>query len=260
MKRVWAVGIPMALFLGMHAASLARAQERQVYTDQEPQVIRQTFEQVLSSREYRSLRRPQKDESADNELPAWLQWLEDFFDWLFEDREDSTGTIGSIPALNVLVYALVCLAAAVVLFLLIRSILAYVRQQADEQQVRRWGSEELAPAVPPAELPPEEYELRALQLAQQGNLRGAVRQLLLGGMSWVERAGAIRFRRGLTNRDYLRAVWQRTVQKEALSAIVQLFELVYFGRRPATADRFQTCLQAYRGAFREPKAQPPLAS
>jgi hypothetical protein len=68
-------------------------------------------------------------------------------------------------------------------------------------------------------------------------------------MSWTERAGLIRYRQGLTNRDYLRAVRRRPPSREALAAIVGSFEQLYFGRRRATADGFSACLARYREGF-----------
>ncbi|MFM7055580.1 MAG: hypothetical protein ACKO2P_01520 [Planctomycetota bacterium] len=60
--------------------------------------------------------------------------------------------------------------------------------------------------APPGELPAATYEGRARRYAADGNYRMAIRELLLGSMSWIERAGLIRYRRGLTNRDYVRCV------------------------------------------------------
>jgi hypothetical protein len=76
-----------------------------------------------------------------------------------------------------------------------------------------------------------------------------MRELLLGAMSAIERKGAIRFRRGLTNRDYLYAV--RGGSREAFGIIASAFEYVYFGRREATSDAFRDSCRAYQKSFRE---------
>ncbi|MGV2334246.1 MAG UNVERIFIED_CONTAM: hypothetical protein LVR18_09045 [Planctomycetaceae bacterium] len=52
-------------------------------------------------------------------------------------------------------------------------------------------------------------------------------------MSWTERAGLIRYRKGLTNRDYIRCVWRRQMQRDAMLATATHFELICFGRRHA---------------------------
>ena len=105
--------------------------------------------------------------------------------------------------------------------------------------------------VPPGELAASTYETRAVHLASSGNYRAAIRELLLGSMSWIERAGMIRYRRGLTNRDYVRAVWRRQDKREAYLATAVNFEYVFFGRRLPTAEMFDSCLTSFRGAFRE---------
>ena len=110
------------------------------------------------------------------------------------------------------------------------------------------------PQSPPGELPADAYLQRAQELAAAGDFRQAIRQLLLGGMSWIERAGLIRFRQGLTNYDYLRVLLQQHRAREGFSAIVRQFEEIYFGRREATAERFQTSLQGYRSGFQEDEA------
>lgn len=110
--------------------------------------------------------------------------------------------------------------------------------------------------TPPGEIPADEYMHRAMQLANQGDHRRALRQLVLGGMSWIERAGLIRFRKGLTNRDYVRAVYRRAEQRKRFQGIVLNFEKVYFGRRTADEEQFEQCLERYRHAFgEEPNAE-----
>lgn len=106
-------------------------------------------------------------------------------------------------------------------------------------------------AVPPGELAASTYESRAIQMARDGNYRLAVRELLIGGMSWIERAGLIRFRRGLTNRDYVRAVWRQPERREAYEQTAREFERIYFGRRDATRDSFENCLRLFQESFRE---------
>ena len=97
----------------------------------------------------------------------------------------------------------------------------------------------------------EVYESRALRLAAGGDYRAAIRELLLGSMSWLERSALIRFRRGLTNRDYYRSIWRRPEKRQAWIATASQFELVYFGRRQPTQEMFETCLIEFQGAFRE---------
>jgi hypothetical protein len=71
-------------------------------------------------------------------------------------------------------------------------------------------------------------------------------------MSSTERSGLIRFRRGLTHRDYLRALRGRTEPHQALRTIVSVYEPIGFGRRPAHYDHYRTSLDGYQSGFRNP--------
>lgn len=109
-------------------------------------------------------------------------------------------------------------------------------------------------SAPPGELAVSTYESRAISMAASGDYRLAIRELLIGSMSWVERAGLIRFRKGLTNRDYIRAVLRQEEQRTAYGRTALEFERVYFGRRVATAEMFDRCLESFQGSFREEEA------
>ena len=69
-------------------------------------------------------------------------------------------------------------------------------------------------------------------------------------MSHIERAGWIRFRRGLTYRDYLRATRDHAQAHEALRDIVGTYEPLGFGRRPASGEHFTKSLERYEEGFR----------
>jgi hypothetical protein len=106
-----------------------------------------------------------------------------------------------------------------------------------------------AGAPPPGEQPPDEYLRQASAQARAGRHREAIRFLLLGAMSAIERRGLIRPRKGLTNGDYLRAVGREPPLRGPLEGIVRAFDEIHFGRRPATAERFEECLRSYRAGF-----------
>ena len=96
----------------------------------------------------------------------------------------------------------------------------------------------LEPAQAPGDLPADIYVAHAKLLAEQGNYREAVVQLLLGAMSRVERAGWVRFRRGMTVRDYLRAIRQHRPAYQGFRDIVRVCEPLCFGRRVPTQAAF----------------------
>ncbi|MCA9063518.1 MAG: DUF4129 domain-containing protein [Planctomycetaceae bacterium] len=147
--------------------------------------------------------------------------------------------------------------ALVIAFLIAMAVAAFRRSERRQvaRAVRGVGIDDLDEQDgPPGEQAALTYEHRALQLAAEGNYRKAIRELLLGSMSWIERSGAIRFRQGLTNRDYVRAVWRQRPVRDAFGRIALNFERVYFGRRTATEEMFQQTLVSFQGAFRETEA------
>lgn len=108
---------------------------------------------------------------------------------------------------------------------------------------------ELEPEHPPGELPSDVYVARAQELAGRGEYRAAVAQLMLGAMSHVERHGFIRYRKGLTQRDYLRAVRGRAPMSDSYKQMLRIYEPLGFGRREATRDHFDKSLNNYTAGF-----------
>lgn len=153
-------------------------------------------------------------------------------------------------------------AVAIVVVLIVAGIVIWVvarivkRHQQDPERggIPSIGEAPLNVTVPPGEIAASTYESRARQYAEQKNFAAAIRELLLGSMSWIERAGLIRFRKGLTNRDYVRAVWRQEDRRAAYLVTGTEFELVFFGRRMATSEMFRRCLTAFQGAFSEEAA------
>ena len=247
--------------------------------------IDQVGEKVMNSNEFRSVRRTVLEKLPETDvdkgfLGSALRWMGDrigdvfgaignFFRWLF------SGFSGPRPArapvqpqagswdwnfglgglANVFVIAVI-----VVIVMVLIVIAAMIVKSIDAKKRNRNGllsdSEDMLSDVttPPGELAASTYESRAIQFASTGNYRAAIRELLLGSMSWIERAGLIRYRKGLTNRDYVRSVWRRTDKREGYLTTAIQFELVYFGRRNPTAEMFALCLTSFQGAFHEEEA------
>ena len=246
-------------------------------------------EQVMNGNEFRSVRRTVLEKLPANDvdkgfLGGALEWVGhkigqlfgaiwDFFRWLFSGFGGS-GSAAAPPAtpassasgdfnwdfgLGSLANAFVIAVIAVIVLLLI-VIAAMIVKSIDAKRRDRQGllsdSDEILSDVttPPGELAASTYESRAMQFASSGSYRAAIRELLLGSMSWIERAGLIRYRKGLTNRDYLRSVWRREDKREGYLTTASQFEYVYFGRRTPTAEMFEMCLASFQGAFREEEA------
>ena len=231
---------------------------------------------------------PTSDSASDKGFVAsalrWLgeqmssigQRIGDFFQWMFgdlfkrdprgkPDAADAESWWNSVVELTAELFRLMAslgsqtlvVSVLLVVLIFVTLVVARVIRKRDRQQVFAMvNAGELAEdvseiTVAPGELPPAVYESRALRLAAGGDYRAAIRELLLGSMSWLERSALIRFRRGLTNRDYYRSIWRRPEKRQAWVATASQFELVYFGRRQPTQEMFETCLIEFQGAFRE---------
>ncbi len=119
----------------------------------------------------------------------------------------------------------------------------------DEKSLAVSDMPEEEPERPPGEIPADVYITRARELAAQGLYNEAVAQLLLGAMSKIERAGLIKYRRGLTNRDYMRAIRSKQGPHQAFRLIVRTYEPIGFGRRNAKASHFEKSLLGYEQGF-----------
>lgn len=268
-RRNRAVSLALLCFLG--GTSLAGAQEALGneerlggYAPLNEETVRAAVEKIRPQTEVRTFDGGQsaptaeraRESSADEKRTPSAGWLgrllERLAEWLAkwlrpgEPTDDGSPFIALLLALlRSVAYLLVAAIVLVGLGLVVKNLIAHM--STPEREVE--PHEVVEPAHHPGELASEEYARRATALAQRGDFRGAIRELLLGGMSWTERRGLIRHRKGLTNRDYVRALGREPRRRDAFSRIVTTFEIVYFGRRAATGEGFHDCLQEYRGAF-----------
>lgn len=238
------------------------------------ETIHRSSQRVMEHRDFRSVRRRVLEEIPVNDMDkGFLEGLlddlgtgiADFFSWLFPPRAPGPAAppapVRSPPSNASSFWADLDLARGAAILAIVTLIIALIVVlsrliRRHQQDPNRGGIPSLADSptvisVPPGELAAMTYETRAVEFAGQGQFSQAIRELLLGSMSWIERAGLIRFRKGLTNRDYLRAVWRLDDKRTAYDVTGREFELVFFGRRTATADMFNRCLTAFKGAFHE---------
>jgi hypothetical protein len=219
--------------------------------------ISRELERIRDQPEFRRLR---KKKEAAKTVPAesefeWPQWIKDFFNWL----RDVFRTVGHLFSglgvlLQALAYGILAAIAAAVIWLLVRAFQKY-QGKLKTPFGRRNLPEEGEAEIPPGDIPADEYLKRASELASRGLYREAIGQLILGAMSRTERSGLIRFRRGLTHRDYLRALRSRAMPHQAFKQIVSVYEPICFGRRPANMDHYLTSLDGYKTGFLDPLAE-----
>jgi hypothetical protein len=230
-------------------SSIARAEPPASTFGDDEQVSRDIRE-ILESPDFRRLR----VEAPTEKQPDWEppEWLKNFFEWLGNLFRRMGGVLSGLGiVLQSLAYAVLAAICALIIWLVVKAVNRYRARQTTGQRARR-GYEEGEAEIPPGDLPVDEYLRRAAELAERGQFREAIAQLILGAMSFTERSGLIRFRRGLTYRDYLRALRGRSEQHQALRTIVGVYEPIGFGRRPAHYDHYRTSLDDYETGFRKP--------
>lgn len=213
--------------------------------------IRRELDEILQQPEFRRVR--VKENGAEGDAPGWVKWLNEktnkFIDWLWEKLRRGGETVAGWGALfQMLAYTALAAVCALIIWLVVKAFVRWQERQYLDPQ-RRARFEEGETEIPPGDLPADEYVRRAMELAGQGLFREAVGQLLLGGMSHAERSGWIRFRRGLTHRDYLRALRGRAVPHQSFRAMVGIYEPICFGRRPAAEPQYQAAREHYRVGF-----------
>jgi hypothetical protein len=248
----------LVLLLGFQTAGNG-AQLTEISHDDEE--IEHAVQTVLADPEYRHLKRAKAPEPESATDSQFSEWLRAFLKWLFgSESERAPPTNSSAGMMDVLFYSVIVILALLLLGLMV-SILKRSQPKLLETDFPSLEQDEaINPSQPPGDRPVNEYERRALAAAQLGNYRSALRELVLGAMSWTERSGSIRYRSGLTNRDYIRAVWRLTERRESLLQIVAAFERVFYGRREADAVTFESCLAEFQKSFSQEHNNAPLAS
>lgn len=151
---------------------------------------------------------------------------------------------------------------AVMLFLIVKGFIALIAWYQDRERELEPDStgpvagNPLEPDRSPGELPADVYLAKARELAAAGKFKEAIAHLLLGGMSQLERGGAVKYRKGLTHRDYVRAARSQPQIYQAMREMVRLYEPLGFGRRTPAAVHFEQSLAAYESGFRATSTSP----
>ena len=243
--------------------------------------IREQADRVFESPDFRHLvERSGRAAGQSGDMPGWFQRALDWLESLFTPSGGGGGGGGgsggnarstpSAPSASgggsfdptSIIFLLGALFISALVFWLVWVFLN--RHKGERRRPRPdFGGEEIDLDLerPPGELESVRYLEAAARHAGVGEYRQAIRLLLIGSMGWIERRGLIRYRKGLTNRDYLRVLRGRIEERSALAGIALAFEEIYFGRRPATVDRFEDCRSRYESSFlHEPETEEALES
>ena len=227
------------------------------------QQTRAVLNDVLSQPDFRRLRSmadlvPKVPQAPNPTVsPGFFQWLWNLFPSI--PNVAGVGLNGLKEVATALGWGIVALLVAAVIWLIIKAVNAYRwRLRNRFQPLPNFEQQTLE--LPPGDIPADEFRQRAEHLAQQQLFGEAIAQLLLGSMSQMERSELIRFRRGLTYRDYLRALRGHPRHRDAFRAMVQTYLPIGFGRRPATPTQYQEAAAHYDQAFAQPIVTTPPAS
>ncbi|MBN2489488.1 MAG: hypothetical protein JXQ29_01375, partial [Planctomycetes bacterium] len=187
-------GFLLLVALAAHVVPRAPAQEADRLDDA---AVRQAVERVMSSADFCHLL-PRARAEGKGPFERFLEWM---FGAPEEEGEESGVRIsigaGFGPLLGWILYLVAGTAIALVLAFMIRALAAKRESRPATAPGGGGAATALTATAPPGEQPAGAYLGRALACACAGDYRTAIAQLLLGGMSWLERAGAIRFRKGL---------------------------------------------------------------
>tara|TARA_R110002095_G_scaffold78165_3_gene67317 strand:- start:863 stop:1555 length:693 start_codon:yes stop_codon:yes gene_type:complete len=214
-------------------------------------MIEQDTKQILKRPEFRHLTR---ERQINSESPFDLEDL--LKEKPKQDTSNSKFAFSAVAGVVILAlsYALIACACGLILYLLYRSLTGFKNRRIFHDKPHReelQGEMTLEQIISPAESEAATYLQRAKTLAQTGDYQSAIIQLLYGSMSFIERSGWIRFRKGLTYRDYLRAARPHGLPGDSFRQMIRTYEPLGFGRREATREHFESTLHHYEAAFQK---------
>ncbi len=171
------------------------------------------------------------------------EWWQRFIDWLA--RQLARFGLGDVhlPGFDWLVTAIGVLVLGSVILYFVRSLRANLAAEAALEDIMNGPKISSAAALEQAQ-----------QLAAQSDYRSAVRFLYLAAVLALDERGLLRFDRSLTNREVL---WQASTDERLrgeLAPVVQVFDRVWYGFLPITADQYHEYEQQVARA-REIKAE-----
>ncbi|QDU82849.1 hypothetical protein Pla110_46120 [Polystyrenella longa] len=183
---------------------------------------------------------PKKTSTRASSSPGWFDWLPSFD---FSSLGSAFGMLIEFGFWGILIVI-----GLVLIYFLGKAVMAYERrkQELTDELIEPTDQQIVAA---PGETAVNQYLARARELAANREYAKAIMQLVQGAMSDIERRNQIKFRRGLTSYDYLRAVRGEPPRHQALQQLLRVYEPIGFGRRVATEDHFETSLNQFEAEF-----------
>jgi hypothetical protein len=192
---------------------------------------RSALEQILSRREFGSVHGPSKLDLLRQRI---YRWIADLFSRLF--RQIERYPIGAKILLWAIIIAIVVWLAVVLFrYWTKRTTLEQLQAPDSVAYTRTW----------------QEWVHAAREAAARGDFREAVHSTYWAGISYLEDNEVVRKDRSRTPREYMRLVSNATQlaatgrkTREALAALTQVLEQVWYGRRPASNQDFANAMQS----------------
>lgn len=201
---------------------------------------KQKLESILSRPEYAS---KSKGQSAFNRLfEAFFRWLQQFIPKGIRIQPHDS------PWMKLVAQVLVVLVAAVVLFYVVRLLLAKYKPKRQQR-----ASKKREPRIVLGErLEPEDTAVDLLAeaeaLARSGDVRAAIRKAYIALLVELGDRKLIALAQHKTNRDYLNAVRSLQPLHQTMRGLTDSFERHWYGVAEATDNDWQNFRSGYRSA------------
>lgn len=219
---------------------------------------RRLADQVLSDKEFNELRNTIKP--AKDLVPNWwvrfsnwsretLERLSQWLNNLFRDRRtpnapDLTGVRAFVRFLQFVLYFALAAAALVVVYLFARIVISRGWFSGLRRRRKRGGDPELPLDLSGDGIPDPLGAARAL--AAQGAYREAVRMAYIASLRRLQENGLLVLESNKTNWEYQRDIRRRSrAASDTLLSATRLFDRVWYGRRPASAEEFAEAVRVH---------------
>jgi hypothetical protein len=170
---------------------------------------------------------------SQGEGPSEPNWLERFFEWLFEQlgrmAEPVGEAAGGQPG-TVASWALIAAGVALILAVL------WLWLRGLSRQLR--PSVALAPPASAEARDAADARSQARELAGRGDYRAAARLLALAALLWLDESGRLRYDAHQTNREHLARLREQPQLRERLAPVVETADKVWYGNAPLDAASF----------------------